>query len=57
MKEKFSYADKFYRSFSLWHMFNKGYLIPDELIKYIKDKNYLKRIREHNERVREKQNE
>jgi hypothetical protein len=58
MKFKPDYKAKFYRNFSLYHMFNKGYIIPDALIECIPEieKGRLERIDKHNEEMYEKRN-
>jgi len=58
MKFKPDYKDKFYRNFSLYHMFNKGIIIPDALIKCIPEaeNSRLERIDKHNEEMYEKTN-
>ena len=52
------YSSRYYRNFSLYHMFNKGIVIPDDLIKCLPEteSDRLTRIKEHNEKIYEKTN-
>lgn len=50
--KKSPYKDSFYRNFSMYHMFNKGLMIPELLKNYVTDKWRRKGIDKHNERLR-----
>ncbi len=53
------YSDNYHRNFSLFHMFSKGLIIPDALIRCIPEFETirLKQIKKHNEEIGRREKE